>query len=148
MAVHRQRIGHRSQAEARGIGSDQRRVAVIEHRHLIGRQLDDRRQLAREAGRRLPGPAVAKIQIHRAVMQRMGGFDHRADARRAAEVLDRAAVVRAQIGHRDAELVEAELVQRANQRPVDMSQLDFSEKAAGMGIDETETASEQRHQFS
>src|SRR3546814_7321056 len=95
----------------------------------LGRQLDDRRQLAREAGRRLPGPAVAKIKIHRAVMQRMGGFDHPADARRTAEIFDRAAVVRTQIGHRDAELVEAKLVQRANQRPVDMSQLDFSEKA-------------------
>ena len=69
-------------------------------------------------------------------------LDHRADAGRAAEVLHRAAIVGAQVRYRDAELIEAQLVQRTDQRPVDMGQLHLGQETAGMGFDEGEVALE------
>ena len=123
MPVHRQGIGNRGQPQT--AATHRCRITVIEHRHLIGREFDDRGQLAGEARRCLPGPAVAKIQVHRAIVQRVCRLDHRTNTRGAAEVGHRAAVVGAQVRNADAELVEAQLMQRTDQWPVGVRQLDF-----------------------
>ncbi len=138
--VHRQGVGRRREAEAADSG--RHGVTVIEHGDLIGRELDDRSQLPGEARRGLPGATVAEVQVHRAIVQRMCRLDHRTDAGRAAEILHRAAIVGAQVRYRDAELVEAQLVQCTDQRPVDMGQLHLGQETAGMGFDEGEAALE------
>ncbi|MDT4874573.1 hypothetical protein FQZ97_1098810 [compost metagenome] len=113
-------------------------VGVVEQRQPVGLQGDDLVQGQGEALRGLLGQAVDQVDIDRAKLQGVGGFDDGAGFFQGLQAIDRALYRRVEVLYAEADPIETQVAEQAHGRPVGFARVDLDAVVAGVVIQQVE----------